>query len=135
MLDTQVICVSFELCFLRLSPIVNPCLSWSKAPIDTKNQLQILNHFQFLGKILANFQAQFGLDYELWFWFNFFLRIYCMYIAPRMAGILVKIFAWFLESRIFGTFLLYILKGNNLIHKVSHMYMFLIYGFNYEVYI
>ncbi|KAF3439297.1 hypothetical protein FNV43_RR17573 [Rhamnella rubrinervis] len=38
--------------------------------------------------------------------------------APRMAGILVKIFAWFLESRIFGTFLLYILKGNNLIHKL-----------------
>nr|XP_048335441.1 fatty acid amide hydrolase-like isoform X2 [Ziziphus jujuba var. spinosa] len=38
--------------------------------------------------------------------------------APRMAGILVKVFAWFLESRIFGTLLLYILKGNNLIHKL-----------------
>ncbi|KAJ6929248.1 Fatty acid amide hydrolase [Populus alba x Populus x berolinensis] len=38
--------------------------------------------------------------------------------APRMAGFLVKIFAWFLESRIFGTFLLYILKRNNLIHKL-----------------
>ncbi|KAL9393494.1 hypothetical protein Peur_012779 [Populus x canadensis] len=38
--------------------------------------------------------------------------------APRMAGFPVKIFAWFLESRIFGTFLLYILKRNNLIHKL-----------------
>ncbi|KAG6768489.1 hypothetical protein POTOM_027410 [Populus tomentosa] len=37
--------------------------------------------------------------------------------APRMAGFLAKIFAWFLESRIFGQFLLYILKRNNLIHK------------------
>ncbi|CAK7354662.1 unnamed protein product [Dovyalis caffra] len=37
--------------------------------------------------------------------------------APRMAGFLAKIFAWFLESRIFGTLLLYILKRNNLIHK------------------
>ncbi|GMY12582.1 fatty acid amide hydrolase-like [Fagus crenata] len=37
--------------------------------------------------------------------------------APRMAGLLVKIFAWFLESRIFGTLLLHILKRNNLIHK------------------
>ncbi|CAI8619187.1 unnamed protein product [Vicia faba] len=36
--------------------------------------------------------------------------------APRMAGIVVKIFTWLLES-IFGGFLLYILKGNNLIHK------------------
>ncbi|XP_038705597.1 fatty acid amide hydrolase-like [Tripterygium wilfordii] len=41
--------------------------------------------------------------------------------APRMAGILAKIFAWFLESRIFGKLLVYILKRNNLIHKlVSH---------------
>ncbi|KAG6767366.1 hypothetical protein POTOM_028570 [Populus tomentosa] len=38
--------------------------------------------------------------------------------APRMAGFLAKIFAWFLESRIFGAFLLYILKRNNLIHKL-----------------
>ncbi|XP_027341954.1 fatty acid amide hydrolase-like [Abrus precatorius] len=38
--------------------------------------------------------------------------------APRMAGILVKIFTWFLESSIFGSKLLYILKGNNLIHKL-----------------
>ncbi|OMO52026.1 Amidase [Corchorus capsularis] len=38
--------------------------------------------------------------------------------APRMAGFLVKIFAWFLESRIFGTLLFYILKRNNLIHKL-----------------
>lgn len=38
--------------------------------------------------------------------------------APRMAGLVVKIFAWFLESRIFGTLLLYILKRNNLIHKL-----------------
>ncbi|XP_057499968.1 fatty acid amide hydrolase-like [Actinidia eriantha] len=38
--------------------------------------------------------------------------------APRMAGLLVKVFAWFLESRIFGAILLYILKKNNLIHKL-----------------
>ncbi|WVZ25841.1 hypothetical protein V8G54_004385, partial [Vigna mungo] len=38
--------------------------------------------------------------------------------APRMTGILVKVFTWFLESRIFGTLLLYILKGNNLIHTL-----------------
>jgi len=40
-------------------------------------------------------------------------------IAPHMTGILVKIFTWFLESPIFGPLLLYILKGNNLINKVS----------------
>ncbi|XP_031402032.1 fatty acid amide hydrolase-like isoform X2 [Punica granatum] len=38
--------------------------------------------------------------------------------APRMAGFLVKIFVWFLESRIFGSLLLYLLKRNNLIHKL-----------------
>ncbi|KAK7282242.1 hypothetical protein RIF29_10872 [Crotalaria pallida] len=38
--------------------------------------------------------------------------------APRMAGILVKIFSHFLECPIIGTLLLYILKGNNLIHKL-----------------
>ncbi|CAN6559912.1 unnamed protein product [Malus baccata var. baccata] len=37
--------------------------------------------------------------------------------APRVAGFLVKVFAWFLESRIFGTLILYILKRDNLIHK------------------
>ncbi|KAK2384917.1 fatty acid amide hydrolase [Trifolium repens] len=37
--------------------------------------------------------------------------------APRMTGIVVKIVTWLLESRIFGAILLYILKGNNLIHK------------------
>lgn len=39
--------------------------------------------------------------------------------APRMAGLLVKIFVWFLESRIFGTILLYILKRDNLVHKIT----------------
>ncbi|XP_050206500.1 fatty acid amide hydrolase-like isoform X2 [Mercurialis annua] len=38
--------------------------------------------------------------------------------APRMAGFVLKMFAWFLESNIFGPFLLYILKRNNLIHKL-----------------
>lgn len=38
--------------------------------------------------------------------------------APRMAGFLIKLFTWFLESRIFGTLLLYILKRDNLIHKL-----------------
>ncbi|KAH7851412.1 hypothetical protein Vadar_011259 [Vaccinium darrowii] len=38
--------------------------------------------------------------------------------APRMAGLLVTIFAWFLESRIFGPIMLYILKKDNLIHKL-----------------
>ncbi|KAK1588291.1 hypothetical protein Q3G72_021768 [Acer saccharum] len=41
--------------------------------------------------------------------------------APRMAGFLVKVFVWFLESRIFGAVLLYFLKKNNLIQKlVTH---------------
>ncbi|KAJ1386627.1 Amidase, conserved site [Sesbania bispinosa] len=38
--------------------------------------------------------------------------------APRMTGILVKIFTYLLECPILGTLLLYILKGNNLIHKL-----------------
>ncbi|KAL6219726.1 hypothetical protein ACLB2K_007485 [Fragaria x ananassa] len=38
--------------------------------------------------------------------------------APRMAGFLAKLFAWFLESRIIGTLMLYILKRDNLIHKL-----------------
>lgn len=38
--------------------------------------------------------------------------------APRMAGILVKVFVWFLELPIFGTLVLYFLKRNNLIHKL-----------------
>ncbi|KAK7318402.1 hypothetical protein RJT34_03102 [Clitoria ternatea] len=38
--------------------------------------------------------------------------------APRMTGILVKIFTWFLESPIIGALLLYILKGNNLIYEL-----------------
>ncbi|XP_010243850.1 PREDICTED: fatty acid amide hydrolase-like isoform X2 [Nelumbo nucifera] len=38
--------------------------------------------------------------------------------APRMAGFLIKIAAWILESRILGAMLVYILKGENLIHKL-----------------
>ncbi|KAL1539004.1 fatty acid amide hydrolase-like [Salvia divinorum] len=38
--------------------------------------------------------------------------------APRMAGLLVKVFAWLLESPILGGMLLYFLKKNNLIHKL-----------------
>ncbi|GMI67816.1 fatty acid amide hydrolase [Hibiscus trionum] len=38
--------------------------------------------------------------------------------APRMAGFLVKIFAWLLESRIIGRLLLHMLKRNNLVHKL-----------------
>ncbi|KAK4416645.1 Fatty acid amide hydrolase [Sesamum alatum] len=38
--------------------------------------------------------------------------------APRMAGLFVKVFTWFLESPIFGGILLYFLKRNNLIHKL-----------------
>ncbi|XP_050370311.1 fatty acid amide hydrolase-like [Argentina anserina] len=38
--------------------------------------------------------------------------------APRMAGFLVKLFAWFLELRIFGTMLLDMLKKDNLFHKL-----------------
>ncbi|XP_057972467.1 fatty acid amide hydrolase-like [Malania oleifera] len=38
--------------------------------------------------------------------------------APRMAGLLIKIFAWCLELRIFGKILVYILKRNNLIHQL-----------------
>ncbi|XWS33098.1 hypothetical protein CRYUN_Cryun22dG0049500 [Craigia yunnanensis] len=38
--------------------------------------------------------------------------------APRMAGFLLKIFVWFLELRIIGTLLLYVVKRNNQIHKL-----------------
>ncbi|KAJ8441214.1 hypothetical protein Cgig2_024943 [Carnegiea gigantea] len=38
--------------------------------------------------------------------------------APRMAGFLVKLFAWILRSKIFGVILLYFLKKDNLIHKL-----------------
>ncbi|KAL3322379.1 hypothetical protein AABB24_039820, partial [Solanum stoloniferum] len=38
--------------------------------------------------------------------------------APRMAGFLVKVFAWLLETPIFGSIMLYFLKRNNLIHKL-----------------
>ncbi|XP_010674370.2 fatty acid amide hydrolase isoform X1 [Beta vulgaris subsp. vulgaris] len=38
--------------------------------------------------------------------------------APRMAGFLVKLFVWILESRIFGMIFLYVLKKDNLIHKL-----------------
>ncbi|KAI4336476.1 hypothetical protein L6164_014998 [Bauhinia variegata] len=38
--------------------------------------------------------------------------------APRMAGVLVKIFNWFLELPILGSLLLYVLKEDNLIHKL-----------------
>ncbi|MQL79405.1 hypothetical protein Taro_011832 [Colocasia esculenta] len=40
------------------------------------------------------------------------------FLAPRVAGILVKIFVWILESRIIGPAVLYILKKDNLIHKL-----------------
>jgi hypothetical protein len=40
-----------------------------------------------------------------------------------MTGIVVKIVTWLLESRIFGAILLYILKGNNLIHKVCFWFI------------
>ncbi|XP_073128345.1 fatty acid amide hydrolase-like [Henckelia pumila] len=38
--------------------------------------------------------------------------------APRMAGLLIKVFAWFLELPFFGGILMYILKRNNQIHKL-----------------
>ncbi|XP_042492424.1 fatty acid amide hydrolase-like [Macadamia integrifolia] len=38
--------------------------------------------------------------------------------APRMAGFLIKILAWILESRIFGAMLVYILKDENLVHRL-----------------
>ncbi|KAE8680717.1 fatty acid amide hydrolase-like isoform X2 [Hibiscus syriacus] len=38
--------------------------------------------------------------------------------APRMDGFLLKIFTWFLESRIIGALLLYIVKKNNQVHKL-----------------
>ncbi|KAL2614307.1 hypothetical protein AAZX31_08G003200 [Glycine max] len=40
------------------------------------------------------------------------------YLQANVKGILVKIFTWFLESPILGSLLFYILKGNNLIHKL-----------------
>ncbi|KAK3136216.1 hypothetical protein QOZ80_5BG0429840 [Eleusine coracana subsp. coracana] len=38
--------------------------------------------------------------------------------APRVAGLLVKIFVWILEMPIIGTMVLYILKKDNLINKL-----------------
>ncbi|RWR82120.1 fatty acid amide hydrolase isoform X2 [Cinnamomum micranthum f. kanehirae] len=38
--------------------------------------------------------------------------------APRLAGLVVKIFAWILESWILGPIVIYILKRDNLIHKL-----------------
>ncbi|KAL8477434.1 hypothetical protein ACS0TY_029650 [Phlomoides rotata] len=38
--------------------------------------------------------------------------------APRMAGLLVKVFAWFLELPILGGIIIYFLKKNNLIQKL-----------------
>ena len=38
--------------------------------------------------------------------------------APRMAGLLVKVFGWLLEMKIIGAFVVEILKRNNLVHKV-----------------
>ncbi|XVF58869.1 hypothetical protein PTKIN_Ptkin07bG0100600 [Pterospermum kingtungense] len=38
--------------------------------------------------------------------------------APRMAGFLLQIFVWLLESRIIGTLLLYLVKKNNQIYKL-----------------
>lgn len=38
--------------------------------------------------------------------------------APRMAGLIVKIFVWILESTIVGPIVVYILKKNNLINKL-----------------
>lgn len=51
------------------------------------------------------------------------LNLICS-LAPRMAGFLIKLFTWFLESRIIGTLLLYILKRDNLIHKVNTCFFF-----------
>jgi hypothetical protein len=39
--------------------------------------------------------------------------------APRVAGLLVKIFVWVLELPVVGWVLLYILKKDNLINKVQ----------------
>uniref|UniRef100_A0A0E0F2Y5 Amidase domain-containing protein n=1 Tax=Oryza meridionalis TaxID=40149 RepID=A0A0E0F2Y5_9ORYZ len=38
--------------------------------------------------------------------------------APRVAGLLVKIFAWVLEAPIIGSIVLYILKRDNLVNKL-----------------
>ncbi|KAJ8769204.1 hypothetical protein K2173_000979 [Erythroxylum novogranatense] len=38
--------------------------------------------------------------------------------APRMAGLLVKICVWLMELKILGTFLMYMLKRNNLFYKL-----------------
>lgn len=38
--------------------------------------------------------------------------------APRMAGLIAKVFVWFLEMKIIGSILLYFLKKNNRIQKL-----------------
>lgn len=40
--------------------------------------------------------------------------------APRMAGLLVKLCVWILESRLIGWIVVYMLKRDNLIHKVPN---------------
>jgi hypothetical protein len=44
--------------------------------------------------------------------------------APRVAGLLVKIFAWVLEAPIIGSIVLYILKRDNLVNKVDDHHFF-----------
>ncbi|XP_011624340.1 fatty acid amide hydrolase isoform X2 [Amborella trichopoda] len=44
--------------------------------------------------------------------------IYANVKAPRLAGFVIKIFAWILESRIIGSIVMHILKADNLIHKL-----------------
>lgn len=48
--------------------------------------------------------------------------------APRMAGLLVKVFAWLLEMKIIGAFVVEILKRNNLVHKVLDFGVLLVFG-------
>uniref|UniRef100_A0A452ZZH0 Uncharacterized protein n=1 Tax=Aegilops tauschii subsp. strangulata TaxID=200361 RepID=A0A452ZZH0_AEGTS len=43
--------------------------------------------------------------------------------APRVAGLLVKIFVWVLEMPVVGWVLLYILKKDNLINKVHALHL------------
>ncbi|XP_057816510.1 fatty acid amide hydrolase isoform X2 [Cryptomeria japonica] len=38
--------------------------------------------------------------------------------APRMAGMLIRIFAWLMETRIIGPIAMYILKKGNLLHEL-----------------
>ena len=48
-----------------------------------------------------------------------FLRSHTTCTAPRVAGLLVKLLAWVLETPVLGWIVLAVLKRDNLVYKVA----------------